>query len=63
MKKFLFGALVLSLMSACNTDSVTNQNDPPVSQEVSPGSAMKRSCPSEEIRAEMLQKNPALRQK
>lgn len=63
MKKFLFGALVLGLMSACNTDSVTNQNDPPVSQEVSPGSAMKRSCPSEEIRAEMLQKNPALRQK
>lgn len=63
MKKFLFGALVLGLMSACNTDSVTNQNDPPVSQEVSPGSATKRSCPSEEIRAEMLQKNPALRQK
>ncbi|HCN48396.1 MAG TPA: zinc metalloprotease [Chryseobacterium sp.] len=63
MKKFLFGALVLGLMSACNTDSVTNQNDPPLSQEVSPGSAMKRSCPSEEIRAEMLQKNPALRQK
>lgn len=63
MKKFLFGALVLGLMSACNTDSLTNQNETPLDQEVPVGNALKRSCPSEELREEMLQKNPALRQK
>ncbi|MBE4951309.1 zinc metalloprotease [Chryseobacterium culicis] len=63
MKKFLFGALVLGLMSACNTDSVTNQNEIPQDQEPAIAGALKRSCPSEELRAQMLQKNPSLRLK
>ncbi|RXM37682.1 zinc metalloprotease [Chryseobacterium sp. CH21] len=63
MKKFLFGALVLGLMSACNTDNLTNQNETPQGQEPTTPSALKRSCPSEELRAQMLQKNPALRLK
>ncbi|WP_126653434.1 zinc metalloprotease [Chryseobacterium aureum] len=63
MKKFLFGALVLGLMSACNTDSLSNQNETPQAQEPTIPSALKRSCPSEELRAEMLQKNPSLRLK
>lgn len=63
MKKFLFGTLVLGLMSACNTDSVTNQNEIPQDQEPAIAGALKRSCPSEELRAQMLQKNPSLRLK
>jgi hypothetical protein len=63
MKKFLFGALVLGFMSACNTDSLNNQNETPLNQEPPVQSALKRSCPSEELRAEMLQKNPSLRLK
>lgn len=63
MKKFLFGALILGLMSACNTDSLTNQNETPPNQEPTIASALKRSCPSEELRAKMLQKNPSLRLK
>ncbi|WP_288447964.1 zinc metalloprotease [uncultured Chryseobacterium sp.] len=63
MKKFLFGALVLGLMSACNTDSLTNQNEIPQDQEPAIAGALKRSCPSEELRAQMLQKNPSLRLK
>jgi hypothetical protein len=61
MKKFLFGALMLSLMSACNTDSVTNQNDPPAEPAVSAGIAQ-RGCASEEIRQEALKNNPELKQ-
>jgi hypothetical protein len=63
MKKFLFGALILGLMSACNTDSLTNQNETPPDQAPTTGSALKRSCPSEVLRAQMLQKNPSLRLK
>ncbi|WP_288376423.1 zinc metalloprotease [Chryseobacterium culicis] len=63
MKKFLFGALVLGLMSACNTDSLTNQNEIPQDQEPAIAGSLKRSCPSEELRAQMLQKNPSLRLK
>ncbi|MGN7867147.1 zinc metalloprotease [Chryseobacterium sp.] len=64
MKKFMFGALILGVLSACNTDSLTNQNETPVNQEEAPAaSASKRSCLSEEIREKMLQKNPSLRQK
>ncbi|MEJ5052505.1 zinc metalloprotease [Chryseobacterium culicis] len=63
MKKFLFGALVLGFMSACNTDSLTNQNEASMDQEASAPSAFKKSCPSEELRAKMLQKDPSLRLK
>ncbi len=63
MKKFLFGALVLGFMSACNTDNLTNQNETPPTQEPATGSTLKRSCPSEELRAKMLQKDPSLRLK
>ena len=63
MRKFLFGALVLGFMSACNSDNLSNQNETPVDQEASAPGALKRSCPSEGIRQAMLLKNPALKQK
>lgn len=63
MKRLLFGALALGLLSACNNDSVANQNEAPADQEVSSAPASKRNCPSEEMRNEALQKDPALRQK
>ena len=56
MKKFLFGALVLGFMSACNTDNLSNQNETPLDQEASAPSALKRSCPSEGIRQEKKKK-------
>ncbi|REC60381.1 zinc metalloprotease [Chryseobacterium pennae] len=64
MKKLLFGALALGLMTACNNDSVNNQNETPMNSEASsPFSATQRNCPSEEMRNEALKNNPALRQK
>ncbi|MCW1964708.1 zinc metalloprotease [Chryseobacterium viscerum] len=62
MKKLLFGALALGLMSSCNNDNMTNQNEVQAEQETS-SLASKRICPSEEMRQEALQKDPALRQK
>jgi hypothetical protein len=63
MKKFLFGALVLGFMSACNNDNLTHQNETSPDQENTVPSALRRSCPSEEIRQAMLLKNPSLKQK
>lgn len=65
MKKLLFGALALGLLSACNNDSMTNQNESPMNSETSPSTlnVVQRNCPSERMRNEALQKNPALRQK
>jgi len=64
MKKLLFGVLVLSFMSACNSDNLNNQTDESVNnQEPLAGSALKRGCPSEEIRKIALQNSSELRQK
>lgn len=64
MKKLLFGALALGFMSACNNDSMTNQNESPMNSETSPTAlAVQRNCPSEEMREEALKKDPSLRQK
>lgn len=64
MKKLLFGALALGLMSACNNDSMTNQNETPANEPtLSTNLTLKRGCASEEIRQETLQNNPELRQK
>ena len=63
MKKFLFGALILGLMSACNNDSLTNQNETSPDQENIVPSALKRGCPSEEIRQAMLLKKPCIKTK
>ncbi|CAI8934864.1 zinc metalloprotease [Chryseobacterium sp. IT-36CA2] len=62
MKKLLFGALMLGLMTACNNDNIQNQNETQAEPETS-SLASKRICPSEEMRQEALQKDPALRQK
>jgi hypothetical protein len=64
MKKLLFGALALGLMSACNNDSMTNQNEMPANEQTaSAGSTLKRECASAEIRQEALRNNPELRKK
>ncbi|MCQ9637440.1 zinc metalloprotease [Chryseobacterium sp. WG23] len=64
MKKLLFGAIVLSFMSACNSDNISNQGEEPTDQANSPSTtALKRSCPSVELREAALQKDPALRQR
>ncbi|MEG0928377.1 MULTISPECIES: zinc metalloprotease [Chryseobacterium] len=63
MKRLLFGVLALGFMSACNNDSVTNQNETSADKEIASTSALKRNCPSEEMRQEALEKDPALRQK
>lgn len=65
MKKLLFGAFALGLMTACNNDSVTNQNDTPMNSEPASASlnVVQRNCPSEEMRNEALKNDPALRQK
>lgn len=65
MKKLLFGALALALLSACNNDSMPNQNESPMNSETASSTlnVLQRNCPSERMRNEALQKNPALRQK
>ncbi|GEN69295.1 zinc metalloprotease [Chryseobacterium rhizosphaerae] len=64
MKKLLFGAIVLSFMSACNSDNIANQTQESTDAANSLSvTASKRFCPSEEMRKEALQKDPALRQR
>ena len=63
MKKLLFGALALWLMSACTNDSVNSQNEVQPEQEISSAVASKRICPSEQMRQEEFQKDPSLRLK
>lgn len=64
MKKLLFGILALGFMSSCNSDNVSNQSEDATNKsEPTANLAGKRSCPSEEIRKEALQKSPELRQK
>ncbi|MGE4514039.1 MAG: zinc metalloprotease [Chryseobacterium sp.] len=64
MKKLLFGVLMLSFLSACNSDNVSNQSEELGNNAATPtGSALQRGCPSEEIRKIALQNSPELRQK
>lgn len=64
MKKLLFGALALSVLAACNNDSIINKNEAPANEPTLLNNlALKRGCASEEIRQETLQNNPELRQK
>lgn len=59
MKKMLFGAFVLAMATACTSDNaVTETQDP---QGGAFAVAERRSCPSEEIRDEMLANDPAAR--
>ena len=51
MKKLLFGAFALGLMSACNTTTESTEN---LTDNVATSVASRRSCPSEEIRANLL---------
>lgn len=64
MKKFLFGALVLGLMSACNSDNLNNQNETPADPATpSTDAFLSRSCASEEIRKQALENSLELRQR
>ena len=51
MKKLLFGAFALGLLSACNTTTESTEN---LSDNVATSVASRKSCPSEEIRANLL---------
>ena len=51
MKKLLFGAFALGLMSACNTTTESTEN---LTDNIATSVASRRSCPSEEIRANLL---------
>lgn len=63
MKKLLFGAFMLTVMSACNTDSVTNQNENTTDEAVTTAGLAQRGCASEEIRQEALKRSPELQQR
>ncbi|MDR6466036.1 zinc metalloprotease [Chryseobacterium sediminis] len=63
MKKLLFGALMLSVMSACNNDNITNQNENTTDEAVTTAGFTQRGCASEEIRQEALKKSPELQQR
>ncbi|MGI9583717.1 zinc metalloprotease [Chryseobacterium sp. RRHN12] len=63
MKKLLFGAFMLTVMAACNNDSINNQNENPTDEPVTSAGLVQRGCASEEIRQEALKKNPELQQR
>ncbi|REC77993.1 zinc metalloprotease [Chryseobacterium elymi] len=63
MKKLLFGAIVLSFMSACNSDNMSNQSENPAKEDISSANMFKRGCASEEVRQEALKNNAELRQR
>lgn len=55
---------MLSFLSACNSDNVSNQSEEPNQNAGAlSGSALQRGCPSEEIRKIALQNSPELRQR
>ncbi|MCW3161974.1 zinc metalloprotease [Chryseobacterium oryctis] len=61
MKRLLFGALVLSVMSACNSDSISNQEElqnPDIPSNVT---TSKRACPSDLMREKILNSDPSAR--
>lgn len=51
MKKLLFGAFALGLLSACNTTTESTEN---LTDNVATSVTSRKSCPSEEIRANLL---------
>ena len=51
MKKLLFGALALGMLVACNTTTESTEN---LTDNVATSVASRKSCPSEEIRANLL---------
>ncbi|AZA53237.1 zinc metalloprotease [Chryseobacterium sp. G0201] len=63
MKKLLFGILALGFMSACNSDTLSNQSEDQSTSETSGDFIAKRDCASEEVRKEALKNNAQLRQK
>ncbi|MDR6461146.1 hypothetical protein J2786_004299 [Chryseobacterium vietnamense] len=63
MKKLLFGAFMLSVMAACNNDSITNQNENTTDEAATTASLTQRGCASEEIRQEALKKSSELQQR
>ncbi|MFS4474205.1 zinc metalloprotease [Chryseobacterium sp. T20] len=63
MKKLLFGAFMLTVMAACNNDSITNQNENTTDENATPAGLAQRGCASEEIRQEALKKSPELQQR
>ncbi|AKK73044.1 peptidase M43 [Chryseobacterium gallinarum] len=63
MKKLLFGALMLGVMSACNSDSLSTQNETPSDPSTASADLVKRGCASEEIRQEALRNSAELRQR
>ncbi|WP_278354194.1 zinc metalloprotease [Chryseobacterium gleum] len=63
MKKLLFGAFMLTVMAACNNDSITNQNENPTDESVTTPGLVQRGCASEEIRQEALKKSTELQQR
>lgn len=56
MKKFLFGAVALVSLYACSTTSESTEN---LTDEAITGVASRKSCPSEEIRANLLATDPS----
>ncbi|MFZ4932031.1 zinc metalloprotease [Chryseobacterium sp. Mn2064] len=63
MKKLLFGACMLGVMSACNSDNITNQNEAPANEPSTTSNLVQRGCASEAIRQEALKNSPELRQR
>ena len=63
MKKLLFGAFMLTVMAACNNDSITNQNENKTDEAATLAGLAQRGCASEEIRQEALKKSPELQQR
>ncbi|MDR4952894.1 zinc metalloprotease [Chryseobacterium sp. ES2] len=63
MKKLLFGACMLTVMAACNNDSITNQNENTTDENATTAGLAQRGCASEEIRQEALKKSPELQQR
>lgn len=61
MKKLLFGALALGMITACTNDNaVTQSEDFAASASDAVG---RRACPSDELRQEALKSDPVLKAK
>lgn len=61
MKKLLFGALALGMITACTNDNAVTQNDELTTSAADVAS--RKSCPSDEIRQEALRNSPELKAK
>lgn len=54
---------MLTVMAACNNDSITNQNENKTDEAATLAGLAQRGCASEEIRQEALKKSPELQQR